>query len=275
MNPVELSESGDLAAAIEAQNSVVRAHPTDLDARYLLSVLLCFAGNLERAFQQLNVIGSQDPELGMAASVYRSLITAEAARRSFYAEDGVPLLPPDCPTSVERRVEAVQALRRGDPDCAAAKLEEARSSEAPLEAKLNGDLASDLRDHDDFLGPALEVYAGGNYLWLPFARIRRLEIAAPTHQLDLLWAPATLVDTGGTEASVHLPVLYDGSHEAEDGRVRVGRMTDWKDREGIGFRGLGQRVLLVEHAGQASEIGLLEVRSLEPTPSAATEISRG
>jgi type VI secretion system protein ImpE len=263
MNLQEVIESGGVAEAIEAQNAILKAHPTDIDARYLLSVLLCFAGELDRAFLQLNVIANQDSELGMGSNLYRSLIVAESARRDVFNEKGDPLLPPDAPASAEARLEALKALRRRDTEAAGAALERARASEGPVQAKVNGQLASSVRDYDDFLGPVVEVYAGGNYLWLPIERIRTLEIQTPAQPLDLLWAPASLVDTSGTEASVHLPVLYEGSHLADDARVRGGRMTEWVDREGIGFRGLGQKILLTEQGGESREVGLLEVRSLE------------
>src|SRR5262245_19928166 len=269
MTPQELLRAGELKQAIAAQTARVKEHPTVADERYLLFVLLCFAGELDRAFLQLGVMAGQDAQLEMGLGVYRSLIVAEAARRSFYTEKGQPLLPPRCPAGLEQRVAALEALRRSDVDAAAAALERAQSLERPLEAKLNGEALRDVRDHDDFLGPALEVYAGGNYLWLPLEHVRKLELAPPAHQLDLLWAPASLVDTSGNEASVHLPALYEGSHLAEDGRVRLGQMTDWVDRAGIGFRGQGQRTLLVEAGTGSRELGLLELRSLERPPGAS------
>jgi hypothetical protein len=46
-------------------------------------------------------------------------------------------------------------------------------------------------------------------------------------------------------------------------------MTEWIDVEGLGFRGQGQRTLIAEQGGDSREIGLLEVRSLERTPSSS------
>ena len=75
------------------QNVCVKAKPTDVDERHLLSVFLCFSGDLDRAFLQLEMIGKQDPDLGMAAQVYRSLIIAETQRRKVFHDDAKPLLP--------------------------------------------------------------------------------------------------------------------------------------------------------------------------------------
>ena len=69
MTARELFDQGRLDEAIAAQNEVVKAHPTDLDARHELSVYLCFAGELDRAFMQLNTMAQQDPALAMSSTI--------------------------------------------------------------------------------------------------------------------------------------------------------------------------------------------------------------
>jgi type VI secretion system protein ImpE len=259
----ELFEAGELREAIQEQNAQVKAHPTDVDARYQLVVLLAFAGELDRAFLQLDTIARQEPELAPATGVYRSLIRAEAERWAVFNREGKPLLPPDCPEHVELRVEAVEAMRAAEPDRAAAALDRANEKATPLGGELNGEAFDAIRDTDDLLGPVLEVYAGGKYLWVPLDHVRRLEISEPERELDLLWAAAQLLDVRGEEASVHLPVLYEGSHEASDGHARIGRVTDWIDWEGVLYRGVGQKVLLSARGDATRETALLEVRNLE------------
>jgi type VI secretion system protein ImpE len=275
MTPEELFHNGRLGEAIVAQNACVKAQPTDVDARHLLSVFLCFSGELDRAFLQLDMIGKQDPDLGMAAQVYRSLMIAESQRREVFHGDAKPLLPPECPADVEARLDALLAQRRDDSAALRDGLERAESSQSELEGKQNGEAFTDLRDYDDLLGPVLEVYAGDTYLWVPFERIRTLEIKPPVHLLDLLYIPATLEDQSGAEASVHLPALYEGSYLSDDDRLRTGKMTDWVDAGETGFRGVGQKVLLVRAAPEPREVSLLEIRSLEFPASASSETSGG
>jgi type VI secretion system protein ImpE len=263
MTAQELFDKGQLAEAIQQQNEQVRAHPADQDERYFLVVLLAFAGELDRAFLQLQTIDSQNPDLSGGTTVYRGLLSAEAERWAVFHGAGRPLLPPDCPAHVESRLEVLEAVRTGDAALADAALERANEHAPELQGKLNGEAFEAIRDYDDVLGPVLEVYAGGKYLWLPFDHIRQLDISEPEHQLDLLWAPAKLLDAAGEEASVHLPVLYEGSSQAEDGRARIGRLTEWVDWEDVVFRGVGQKTLLCAQADELREKGLLEVRTLE------------
>jgi len=271
MTVQELLSAGRLGDAVAAQTALVRAKPTDADARFELTVLLCFAGELDRATAQLDTLAVQDPELGMGSTHYRSLLVAEAERRAVHERGGAPLLPPDCPAHVEARLEALHALRAGEVERAGAALERARANTPALEGKLDGESFDDLSDHDDVLGPVLEVFAGGHYLWLPLERVRALEVAAPARRLDLLWPGARLEDTSGAAANVHLPALYVGSHAAEDGRLQLGQMTDWRDAHGLAFRGMGQKVLLARRGPREREVGLLELRTLE----LAAQASRG
>ncbi|HXX46679.1 MAG TPA: type VI secretion system accessory protein TagJ [Myxococcota bacterium] len=259
----DLLAAGRLGDALAAQTALVRAKPLDADARFGLAVLLCLAGELDRASAQLDSLSTQNPELAVGVSHVQSLIHAEAERRAVHERDGAPLLPPDAPPHAELRLEALRALRAGEAERAGELLARAGASETPLEGKLDGESFDDLRDHDDLLGPTLEVFAGGRYLWLPLERVRRIELSAPKRPLDLLWPAALLVDSSGTEANVHLPALYAGSHAAADERLRLGRMTDWVDVGGVAFRGVGQKVWLLSRGGAESERGLLEVRALE------------
>ena len=265
----ELLSAGRLGDAVAEQTALVRAKPTDADARFELAVLLCFAGELDRATAQLDTLALQKPELAVGTSHYRALIVAEAERRAVHERGGAPLLPPDCPAHVESRLEALHALRAGESERAAAALARAESGAPALEGKIDGARFDDLRDHDDVLGPVLEIYAGGHYLWLPLERVRRLELAAPARRIDLLWPSARLEDTSGAEANVHLPALYVGSHAASDGRLQLGQMTDWRDDQGVAFRGVGQKVLLARRGSHERELGLLELRDLELAARAA------
>jgi type VI secretion system protein ImpE len=263
MTARELFDQGQLDEAIAAQNEVVKASPTDLDARHELSVYLCFAGNLDRAFLQLNTMSQQNPELAMSSNIYRSLLIADMQRRKAYSEDVSPLLPPDCPAHVEARLAALKAHRAGDADGASAALERAAETEGNRAGKMNGQAFAGIRDYDDLLGSVLEVYAGETYLWMPFDHIRKLTITPPKHLLDVLFVPAQMVDITGAEASVHLPTVYEGTHLASDGALRVGQKTDWKEVPGIGFCGVGQKSIFSATESDTTELGLLEVRTLE------------
>ena len=99
---------------------------------------------------------------------------------------------------------------------------------------------------------------------MPWEHLRRLELDAPQHLLDLLWAPARLEDVRGATAHVHVPVLYYDSAGADEDALRLGRLTDWEDLGGELYRGRGQRLLAwADSDGAIQELAVLSLRSLE------------
>jgi len=266
MTAQELWKSGRLAEAVEAQTSEVRTHPSDPEGRYFLFALLCFAGDLERASRQLDALGVGDERLQGSARIYRNLLASEADRRRAFAGEGRPTIPEDAPDSLRRRVDALAASRGDDGARVAGLLEEAVRAELPVAGRADGAAFERLCDTDELLGPTLEVFAGGRFVIVPFSRLRRLEISEPRHVLDLLWAPARLLDAEGTDASVHLPVLYEGTHAAEADGIRLGRGTEWYEA-GPAVRGRGQKVLTLTGSGLAEEDrSILSIRELAIDP---------
>ncbi len=263
MSAEELFQEGRLEDAIEAQIQVVKGSPADGDARFLLFTLLCFTGDLERATRQLDALASTDPQIQAGSLVYRQLLEAEAQRREVLGGEGRPVLAPDPPEDLEHRLTALACAREGDGAGADRALEAAAEASVAVGGKLNGESFEAIRDTDDLLCTVLEVFAGGRYLWLPFSQIRKLELSEPSRKLDLLWISASLQDARGNDASVFLPVLYDGSHSQAGSPLRVGRMTEWTESESLGARGVGQRVLLSVQGESERETGLLDLRLLE------------
>ncbi len=140
-------EDGKLAEAIGAQNEVVKARPTDVDARYFLFVLLSFAGELERASLQHDVIERCDAAFAPGVTLFRSLVRAEEQRRAVFAGSGEPLLPPDSADRIRDGLTAISALQGGDAAAASAALDKAASAHVMQPGKLNGESFDDIRDY--------------------------------------------------------------------------------------------------------------------------------
>lgn len=263
MTPHELFRAGRLADAIAAQIQEVKTRPTDPDARVALFALLCFSGDLERAENHLRVVSLDGEGANTGASVYHALLAAEYERRKVHQEGAHPVFPPDAPAFLAQRLAALHACAAGDADAVQRDLSAAAEASAALYGKRNGEAFDSVRDDDEILGPILEIYAGGRCLWMPFASIRRLVIAPPARQLDLLWAQAELEDAQGNQATVHLPTLYAGSHAHADESVKFGRTTEWVDFGGVAFRGTGQKILHTTAGAAEHETPYLEIRDLE------------
>jgi type VI secretion system protein ImpE len=260
MNAREHYGAGKLKDAIEAQLQDVKAAPLDSGRRTFLFELLAFAGELERADKQLQVIGQEGTDQGWAASVYQNLLAAEEMRRKVLAGAARPEVFLDLPAYVTRRIEALSHLAQGQVGTAVAALEESDGAAPLVRGVLNDKPVEGLRDADDLLAPVLEVMVLRDYVWVPWAQIQELEVQVPAHPRDLLWTPARLVLTDGQQRRCYLPVLYPGSHAASEDTLKLGRLTDWlvPDNDGP-VRGVGQHLLV---AGDA-ELGLLEVRTFE------------
>ena len=116
-----------------------------------------------------------------------------------------------------------------------------------------------IADADSRLGPILEAVVNGRYYWVPFHRIRRIEVDEPADLRDVVWTPVHTTWANGGEGVAFVPTRYVGSEEAEDPAVRLARRTVWAEHGNGVFHGSGQRIL----ATDADEVSLMDVRRVE------------
>jgi type VI secretion system protein ImpE len=256
---MELLDRGELLAAIDELSGRVKANPTDLQKRIFLFELLLFAGEWERAERQLDVIGHQSAETELGVQVYRDNIKAERARSRLFSDGLRPHFVSDPPGYVDLHLDAINRLREGDRGAARETLDRAEEERPAFSGSLNGRQFSDLRDYNDLVGPVLEMIVKDQYTWFPFEQLRRLEIDAPKNLRDLVWTPARIESADGSNGEVYIPCLYEGSGSHPSDRVKLGRMTDWKDVGAGLYLPSGLRTLLVD----GEDRGLLEVRRIE------------
>ena len=233
-NANQLFQAGKLGEAIQALNLEVRNHPEDSKRRIFLFELLCFAGEYDRAEKQLDILGSEDVNREMGALLYRSAVHAEKTRNDLFNKKEYP-----------KPVGSTTATG-GD-----------------VSGTLNGNPFKSITDADPRIGPRLEVYAGGNYMWVNFEHLASLDMDQPRRLRDLLWAPAklrvgpALKDTELGE--VLLPALTPFAWQDSEDAVRLGRVTEWVEGDSGEAVPIGQKMLLVD----GEEFPLLEIRKLE------------
>lgn len=230
MNSQELFRAGRLGDALKTLSSEVRDNPTDTRRRTFLFELLCFAGEYERADKQLEVLGQAGPSSEIGVLVYRSALYAERQRQDLFSRGEYPHRP-DSP---------------------------------PRAGTFNGKPFRSFADADPRVGARLELFAAGNYLWLPLEHVASIQIEPPKRLRDLLWTPAAVRTTpafkGAELGEVMLPVLAPFSCRHADDAVRLGRATVWEKRDGYDEEvPFGQKMWLVDD----EEIPFLELRSLE------------
>lgn len=234
MNARELYLAGHVGAAVQTLGAELRDNPTDTRRRIFLFELLCFAGEYDRAEKQLDVLAQSGPEAATGALLYRAALAAERTRNRLFEKRDYPIAP--APT--------------------------------PVRGVLNGKPFESIEDADPRIGARVEVYAAGDYLWLPLAHLASLQMEPPKRLRDLLWAPV-LVHTGPELqdrelGEVLMPALSPFSFRHSDDAVRLGRATVWEAAESEEEIPFGQKLLLVD----GEEFPLLEVRTLEITAAA-------
>lgn len=261
---IDFFYAGQLDEALEQAAQDVRSRPTDLRLRSLFCELLCFSRDWERADKQLDAIIKIDQTALVGVSMIRHLIRSEVSRTEVYEQGRVPEFI-DKPSAVlEKRLKALTHFRAGEMQETMASIAEAIEVEKPLTGLCNGESFEEIRDMDDLLGTIVEVFtATGVYYWLSLDQIETLEFDQPVNLVDQLWRAARIETVGDLKGRVYIPVLYYGSQESEDGRVRVGRATDWVENDGGPVTGRGQREFLIGNDAMT----VLQIRNLSISES--------
>ena len=228
MQARQLFQSGKLDEAIEALGAEVRDNPTDAQRRAFLFELLCFAGNYDRAEKQLGVLAGAGKNSEMGALLYHAALHAERLRQELFENRNFP-----------------------------------QSAARVVGGTLNGKPFQTLTDADPRIGPRLELFAAGQYTWLPFEHVASIRIEAPKRLRDLLWTPAIVrpaeTFTGLEMGEVLLPVIAPLTWQQPDGNLRLGRVTEWYELDDGAQVPFGQKLLLVD----GEEFPMLELRELE------------
>ncbi|HEU4628439.1 MAG TPA: type VI secretion system accessory protein TagJ [Gemmatimonadaceae bacterium] len=234
MHARELFQAGRLDEAIASLGVELRSNPTDAQRRAFLFELLSFAGNHDRAEKQLDVLAGASAEAGIGALTLKAALQADRLRSEMFATGNLPSGP----------------------------------APRPVSGTLNGQPFTTLEDADPRIGARLEVFAGGQYLWLPLEHVATVRMERPARLRDLLWAPAKLLTGPGFRGlelgDVLLPVLTPLAAQHADPQVQLGRVTAWEELPDGQVVPAGQKLLLVD----GEEVPLLEVRELVITPEA-------
>ena len=230
-NANDLYRAGKLDEAIQALGASLRDNPTDSQRRTFLFELLCFAGEYDRAEKQLDVLSQGGKNAQLGTLVYHGALHAERTREEMFRTGSYPRGP--APRAVS--------------------------------GALNGQAFTTLTDADPRIGARLEVYAAGQYTWIPFEHLVSIRMEAPKRLRDLLWTPAIVRPGPGFRnyelGEVLIPALAPLSSQHADREVRLGRVTEWQELADGDQAPVGQKLLLAD----GEEFPILEVRELEIT----------
>jgi type VI secretion system protein ImpE len=236
VNAEQLFKAGKLTEAISALNAQLRNNPADQRSRTFLFELLCFAGEYDRAEEQLTILEQESgKESVQGASLYKSVIKAEKTRQEMFEKKTFPQLLLD-------------------------------GAGTAISGKLNGKEFTMLSDTDPRIGERLEVFTAGSYICISFHDIASVHVARPKRLRDLLWIPARVVTIPAFRSrdlsEIMIPAMAPLSWRHPDEEVRLGRVSEWCEDETGEVAPYGLKCILVD----GEEVPIVEARELEIYP---------
>ena len=254
---------GNPQKALTLLQDKIRAAPADAKLRVFLFQLLCVLGQWERALNQLTVAGELDATTLAMVQTYREAIQCERLREQVFMGKRAPLLFGEPEAWVASLIEALLREGQGETDAAQILRDQAFELAPGSSGEIDGKAFEWLADADMRIGPVLEAVINGKYYWVPFNRLAKIDIEAPTDLRDSVWMAAHLEFSNGGEVVALIPTRYAGTDLSQP-MLAMSRQTQWSESRPGFFCGLGQRLFTTD----SGDLGLMDVRSISFTPAA-------
>ena len=257
-----------LAAQLQDLQSQVKRDASSAKLRVHLFQLLCVMGHWERALAQLQLCAQLDAKALPMAQMYREAIRCEMFRGEVFAGKRAPHVMGKPPLWIGLLLEALNHDASGQTPAATAVRAQAMDAAEPTPCSVDGVPCEWLMDGDERLGPVCEVFANGQYYWLPFESCAGIQIDSPTDLRDLVWSPAELLLPNEGRVPVLIPTRYPEPAQLtleNADQLRQSRATHWIEHAPDVWFGVGQRVW-------TSDVGqhpILDTRIISMGPASA------
>jgi type VI secretion system protein ImpE len=266
--------NGNLDQALAELQDELRRHPSDAKKRVFLFQLLIVVGQWQRALTQLRVLAELDAGSLPMAHTYGEAIRCELLRAEVFSGRATPLVFGSPERWLALLIEALRLSAEDRFEQAQPLRDEAFALAPAVSGTIDTAPFAWIADGDPRLGPVLEAIVNGAYYWVPFQHIRQIRLAEPEDLRDLVWTSGEFAwANGGTSVGL-IPTRYPGSEACEDSRLRLSRMTIWREPAAGLYLGLGQRVF----ATDVGEFSLLDTRLITlnaASPVVQTDQSQG
>lgn len=258
MSAEENLREGDLEHALAQLQDNVRKNPSDPKPRVFLFQLLSVLGQWGRALTQLNVVGELDAGTLPMVQTYREALRCEALRMDVFSGKRTPLIFGAPEEWIALLLEALRATAEGNHERSQEIRNRALATASATSGTLDGQPFQWIADADTRLGPLLEAIINGRYYWVPFHRLQAIRIDAPADLRDQVWLPATLTFANSGESVALIPTRYPGSETSSESRIRLARLTEWRELSLGAYVGLGQRMFATDQ----NDYPLMDVREI-------------
>lgn len=264
MDAQESLSEGDLEETLVQLQASVRSDPSNVKNRVFLFQLLAVMGQWDRALTQLDVVGEMDASTLAMVQTYRPALMCEAVRAEVFAGKRSPIVFGKPEQWMALLFEALRLTAEGQytqsQDARDQAFELAPATSGTIDDRSNGDQDAQtfnwIADADPRMGPMLEAIINGRYYWVPFHRIRAINIETPEDMRDMVWMPAYFTWANGGETVGLIPTRYPGSEASDDNQIRTAHKTIWQELDAHAYQGSGQRMF----ATDVGEFSLMDLR---------------
>ncbi len=250
--------SGNLQQAREQLTTELKKSPSNHALRTMLFQVLLFFGELGKAQNHLNILGTSSQNAQTGHKVYSDLILAEQERREVFQFKKQPSFLPETPDYRDDYLNAMEYVRNNEYDNALKLVNKIDIQRPDIKGTINDESFNSFSDTDIFLSCFIEIFEYDRYLLVPLESIREIIIEPPQSLFDLIWIKANITTWNNLTIGCFLPVLYPESYLHDDDMVKMGKLTDWKTICGSFSKAVGQHVY---QAGD-KEIPILEIRTI-------------
>ncbi|MCS6866404.1 MAG: type VI secretion system accessory protein TagJ [Gemmataceae bacterium] len=260
----DLLAEGRLAEALAQLQHAIAADPANPQLRRQLIDLLFFMGRFRDISHHLAQLPLDDtPAAADSERRLHRLLRSERQRSVLGRPPRIFPEPP--PPHASRRQQAWQWLRRAQPEQALHAIDAADARSPMVHGFIDGRPFDQLRDADDRFASVLEVFWGGEYLWVPWEALHKVVLAPPAGWLDQLYRPAVLTLRDGSRRDVDLPLVYPASYRGE-GVFALGLETDYICPDRGPTRCLGGKLLIVgdDEEQRLADCHFIEVSGAPP-----------
>lgn len=243
MDTQELFQRADLSGLHNEVAQQIRQNPQDASSRALFVQILCLEGAWERADKQADALMKLSPSSARFCSTVSQLIRAEQRRESVLRGEALPVWAGSVPSWGESLTAGMAACTRGDLKAGAEAIERVLEALPVVPVTLSGRSEPWLLDGDARFSGVLELITGGEYRLVEQATVQELEIAAPTHPIELLWPHVRLSLRSGEILIGRMPGRYPltAQTSSADAQLLLMRSTAWTDCDNGLYLGEGQR----------------------------------
>ncbi len=260
----ELLEQDKLQEAIAQLQQNIQGNPNDCEAQFLLFELLALSEDFDGAESALRTVSALDAETSNTVDFFIGILQAERLRYNFWVNaEGSPSAIFEPPTYASAFIDAHFYLHANQVSEAESTLQAGWEQVPQRSGTLNNEPFTAIRDLDDILGPFLEIIVPGQYFWVPFDHIQRLDIPPLRSYPDTIWMPVDINFVGGRSGNAWIPSLYSGTGHNQDGKIQFGRMTLSRPSASLVIqRYCGQRDLKISESSGDRWMGIRQVSSL-------------